>query len=162
MVGLSAPLNRSSVHSLFPSLEKRKPQMAGTKRDEKSTNQHQPKGVVVSIAPSINAQTMARQFIAEDAPRHGGHQPAQRALARKLGVSPGTLRNLAGGRLKRICVDLFARLKGEELRRINITLARAAHELEMARAIGVDPRSPEFRALEAAAHAAKTVMERAP
>jgi ribosomal protein S14 len=121
--------------------------------------EHQPRGELVSIAPSISARDIARQMIATDAPSCGGSQPAQRALARRLGISRYTLRNLASGGLKRVCVDLYARLKAEQIRRLSASLVRASHELEMARAIGLDPRSPEFRALEAAAQAARKVME---
>ena len=58
-----------------------------------------------------------------------------------------------------MCVDLYAKLKAEQIRRLNASLAKAVHELEIARAIGLDQRSPEFRALEAAAEAARKVME---
>ena len=113
----------------------------------------------MSIAPSIAARDLTRLFIQQDAPSVGGCENAQRALARRLGVAPGTIRNMAGGRLKRICADVFARLKTEQIRRLNIELQRASHELVIARACGVDPRLPEFRALEAAAEAARKVME---
>lgn len=123
--------------------------------------EHQPKGEFVSIAPSVSARDMARQMIADDARTHGGVQPASRALAHRLGVSRYTLRSLSSGSLKRVCVDLYARLKAEQIRRLSQSLARATHELEVARAIGLDPRSAEFRALEAAAEAARKVMEEA-
>jgi hypothetical protein len=127
-------------------------------RDEIGTDKHE-QGKVMSIAPSIAARDLARSFIHQDADKCGGCEPAQRALARRLGVAPGTIRNMAGGRLKRICADVFARLKAEQIRRLNLDLQRAVHELASARACGVDPRSVEFRALEAAAEAARKVME---
>ena len=122
-------------------------------------NQRQPKGAIVPLAPSIEARDLTRRFISEDAGYYGGHQPARAALARKIGTTPATLRNVAGGRLKRICADFYARLKAEQTRRTSLSIAKALHELEMARATGVDPRSVEFRALEAAAKAAKAVMD---
>lgn len=126
--------------------------------DENNSKQHNT-GKVMSIAPSIAARDLARSFIHQDADKCGGCEPAQRALARRLGVAPGAIRNMAGGRLKRICADVFARLKAEQIRRLNLDLQKASHELLVARACGVDPRSIEFRALEAAAEAARKVME---
>ena len=133
--------------------------MPNGKSEQPDEFQHQPKVVVVSLAPSVTARDLTRQFISEDATRYGGSQPAQRALAHRLGVSRYTLRNLASGGLKRVCVDLYARLKAEQIRRLPASLAKASHELEVARSIGLDPRSPEFQALEAAAEAARKVME---
>ena len=138
--------------------ERNQPRDGITMRDEKSTIQHATREVM-TLAPSIAARDLTRSFIKQDAPEYGGSESAQRALARRLGVAPGTVRNLAGGRLKRICADVFARLKAEQMRRINLDLQRASHELSIARACGVDPRSPEFRALQAAAEAARKVME---
>lgn len=123
--------------------------------------EQQPKGEIVSIVFTDAAGRITRRLISEDAPKYGGTQPARHALARKLGVSPSTLRNAAGGRLKRICADLFARLKAEEIARLNKSIMAASHELEMARAIGLDPRSAEFEALEAAVEAARKVRGRA-
>lgn len=128
-------------------------------RKQPDENQDQPRVAVVSIAPSLHARDMTRQFVSEDALSLGGSQPAQRALARKLGISHYTLRNLASGGLKRVCVDLYAKLKAEQIRRLSQSLAKAEHEIAIARSIGLDPRSPEFRALEAAAEAARKVME---
>jgi len=114
---------------------------------------------IVSIAPSISARDLAREFIHQDAASCGGVEPAKRALARRLGVAPGTIKNMAGGRLKRICADVFARMKAEQIRRLNISLQKAEHELQVSRACGVDPRSIEFLALEAAVEAARKVRE---
>ena len=133
--------------------------MNRSKRLQPDTNSQQPKGDIVSIAPSITARELTRQFVAHDAPACGGAQFAERALAKRLGVSPGTIRNLVYGRAKRVCLDFFARLKAEQLRRLSLSLSQAEHELFVARSIGLDPRSPEFRALEAAAEAARKVME---
>lgn len=127
-------------------------------RDEKITKRDD-KGNVVSISPSLSARDMTRTFLHQDAPSCGGIEPAKRALARRLGVAPGTIKNMAGGRLKRICADLFARLKAEEFRRLNLALQKAEHEIAIARSIGVDPRSADFRALEAAVEAARKVRE---
>lgn len=132
--------------------------MDSTKRAEFHTNQHQPKGEVVSLAPSLDARDLTRQFVNEDARTCGGSQPAQRALARRLGVSPGTVRNVAAGRLKRICVDFYARLKAEQIRRLSAAISKSEHDLHVARSMGLDPRCPEFQALEAAAKAARKMM----
>ena len=132
--------------------------MTHQNRDEKTVFEHQPKGVIVSIAPSLTARDLARQFVAQDASRAGGVQPAQRALARKLRVTPYTIRNLIGGGLKRVCVDLFAELHAEQIRRLSASLAKAEHELHVARSIGLDQRSTEFRSVEAAAEAARQAI----
>lgn len=127
-------------------------------RDEKRTNGDD-RRLIVSIAPSLSARDMTRAFLHQDAPACGGTEPAKRALARRLGVAPGTIKNLAGGRLKRICADLYARLKAEEIRRLNLALQKAEAELAIARSCGLDPRSTDFRALEAAIEAARKVRE---
>ena len=57
-------------------------------RKQPDENQDQPRVAVVSIAPSLHARDMTRQFVSEDALSLGGSQPAQRALARKLGIIP--------------------------------------------------------------------------
>lgn len=106
---------------------------------------------------TATASLLVREFERQDAPKFGGQQPARRALARKLGVSPGTLKSAREGRLKRICVESFAALKREEMRRLNDAIKRSEHELLVARQIGMDPRSDEFVALEAAVEAARKV-----
>jgi hypothetical protein len=111
-------------------------------------------------APSISARDIVRDFVATDSRTYGGFQPAERALARRLGVSPGTICNLIYGGMKRVCVDFYAKLKAEEIRCLSNSLAKAGREINVACSIGIDPRSPEFLALEAAGKAAREVMEK--
>ena len=131
-------------------------------RTKNGTFRTQPEGGVMSMSAVETAASLIRSFEREDSLRCGGQQPARRALARKLGVAPGTLKSAREGRLKRICVEFFTRLKAEEMRRLNTALAGSEHDLAMARAIGLDPRSADFMALEAAVAAAQTIRAGAP
>ena len=128
-------------------------------RSEFRTNHHQPASAVMPISTTLETRAMVSRVVREDAPSYGGQQPALRALARKLGVMPGTLKNAAAGRLKRICVDFFSALKREEMRRLNQAIIKAEADLVVARQIGMDADSPDYRAAEAAVVAARKVME---
>lgn len=128
-------------------------------RGEFGTNHHQPTGEVVSISATLETRAMVNRFIREDAATHGGSQPATRSLARRLNVAPWTLKNAASGRLKRVCVEFFAALKREEMRRLNQAILKAEADLATARQIGLGADSPDYRAAEAALVAARKVME---
>lgn len=69
--------------------------------------------------------------------RHGGSRDdARQRLARRLGVSPGTLYNLARDRLKKIDEDVRRRLTAYAVRELEQEIARLNRELEMARRMG--------------------------
>lgn len=126
---------------------------------ESRTFHQQPASEVMPITATLETREMVTRFIREDAPVYGGSQPATRALAHKLSVAPGTIKNAAAGRLKRICVDFFAALKREEMRRLNRAITKAEADLAMVRQIGLRADSPEYRTAEAAAMAARKIME---
>lgn len=108
------------------------------------------------MTATTTASLLIRLFEAQDAPVFGGQQPARRALARRLGVATGTLKSAREGRLKRICADFFAALKREELRRLNLEIAKAEASLAVVRTLGLHPDDPEIRAAEAVVAAAKS------
>lgn len=84
----------------------------------------------------------------------------RKSLAKRLGWPAGTLENLKRGRLKRVPVALLECLGSAVAREIEAELPRLAHELEMARQVGVDPRSDAFcRAAAALEEARKAIAE---
>ena len=131
-------------------------------RDQNGTNHTQPAGAIMAMNAVETASCLVRRFEQEDTFRLGSHRRARKALADKFCVPPGTLKNAREGRLKRICVEFFARLKAEEMHRLNQAIAGAEHDLHVARAIGLDPRSDAFLALEAAVFAARDIKKAAP
>lgn len=98
---------------------------------------------------TLAVSDLVRRFEREDSPGCGGQQPARRALARRLGVAPGTLKSAREGRLKRICVEFFAALKAEEMRRLDVAIRKAEHDLGLARQIGLRPDDAAVLRLEA-------------
>lgn len=128
-------------------------------RAEFGTNHQQPASEVMPISTTLETRAIVTRFIREDAATHGGQQPATRSLARRLGVAPGTIKNAAAGRLKRICVEFFSALKREEMRRLNQAILKAEADLVLVRQIGLCADAPEYRAAEAAVIAARKVME---
>lgn len=83
---------------------------------------------------------------------------ARKVAARKAGIAPGTLENLRKGRVKRVAVSVFERLRTAVIRDLQNEIVRCTHELEMARQCGLDPRSSDVAALEAAICAAERLI----
>lgn len=87
------------------------------------------------------AQTLAARLERREMSRGFSRNDARSRLARKLGVSPGTLENLGRGRLKRTIDGFTYRLRALLERELEAEIERLAHELEMVRASrdGADP-----------------------
>jgi len=109
------------------------------------------------------AETMARDWarrIEDRESARSGHSvaTARKAVARKIGVAPGTLENLRKGRVKRITAFVYERLRAAVIRELEQEIKRAGHELEVARQCGLDPRSADMAALETAMAQVKELM----
>lgn len=94
--------------------------------------------------------------------RAGAALPVARAaLARRIGVSPGTLESIRRGRVKRIAHDIFCKLHSAMERQLEKEIEAATHELAILRAAG--PRVDEAALGEAvdAVARARAAIERA-
>ena len=94
--------------------------------------------------------------------RHGGTRAEARArLARRIGVLPGTLYNLARDRLKRLDNRLRIALTSYAIRDLQSEIESLTHELEIARKMGAGNRHEalEVEALEARMAMVKSLME---
>lgn len=83
---------------------------------------------------------------------------AIRAVARKLGFSPGTLENIVRGRAKRITLSVAAAVRRAMIRELENEIARLTHELELARASGADPRSVAVAEIETLLDRAQSLL----
>lgn len=73
----------------------------------------------------------------EQARRGGNRDEARQRVARRVGLSPGTLYNLARNRLKRLDSDLRSRLAAYAIQDLENELADLSAELEQARRLGI-------------------------
>lgn len=90
----------------------------------------------------MSVAVLTRDLERREHARGGGSMPAARQrLARKLGLAPGTIYNLARERLKRIDADVRARIARYAIEDLEREIADRTHELEMARQMGVAPDS---------------------
>ena len=85
---------------------------------------------------------------------------ARESVARKVGVSPGTLESIQRGRIKRLAHDLFQKLNAALERQLEREIEAAQHELSILRAAGarVDAAAVA-EADEALARARKIILE---
>lgn len=108
------------------------------------------------MSTALQARDWVRTLEDREASACGVPRPMARArVARRLGESPGTLEGLARGRTKRIPAGLFAKVRDAVIDALTKEIARAEHELALARKSGVDVRLPEMAALETGAAAAR-------
>lgn len=114
---------------------------------------------VSPMSYAFQARDWAREIERREADRTG--QPVKTvrpSIARRIGTTAAALEHVSRGRAKRISAHLFAALQGAFIRELSAEIARAEHEIEMARQCGVDPRAAEMAALEAGASAARKLM----
>lgn len=83
---------------------------------------------------------------------------ARKRVARRTGISPGTLENLRNGRLKAIGAHVFERIREAVVADLNAEMARLEHELAMARTSGLDARDDDFAAAAAALEKARALI----
>ena len=113
----------------------------------------------MTMASEAIARTWALSIEDRERYRTGLSLPdARKAVARRIGVAPGTLENLRKGRVKRVALHVYQRLRAAVIRELQSEISRCTHELEMARQIGTDPRSADMAALETAMARAKELM----
>lgn len=105
------------------------------------------------------AREWARRLEAREAKRSGHPIAVARAsVARRVGISPGTLENLRNGRLKTVAVHIFAGLRAAIERDIQAEIDALETELVAARSAGLDVSAAPLRAAEAALVAARAAL----
>lgn len=104
-----------------------------------------PKGAVMNAANMIyEARILADSIERREQFRHGGNRAEARIrVARKLGLSPGTLYNLARDRLKRLDAELRNRLATYAIADLENEIASLSTDLATARRLGL-PESPSL------------------
>ena len=112
----------------------------------------------VSFAFEDIANSWARDLEDREARRVGSLPAARKALARKTGIAAGTFENLRKGRLKGVKGWIVERLRSAVIKELTLEIERCAHAIQVARQVGVDPRSDEMAALESAMCRAKELM----
>lgn len=106
------------------------------------------------------AREWARDIEDREARRSGSPLHLARvAVARRLGVSPGTLENLRSGRLKQVAAHVFARLRAGLMSEITAEIHALEHKMQIALAAGVDPRSAQMAEVVAALATARAILE---
>lgn len=68
---------------------------------------------------------------------------ARPIVARRIGVSPGSLENIARGRTKGIRNWIAERIKAAVIRELETEIRGLTHDLQVARQCGLGPGSPE-------------------
>jgi hypothetical protein len=117
----------------------------------------------VSKRTDESPEGVARQWLdrleAQEARRFGVAKPIARArVAKRLGVAPGTLENVARGRLKGLTVRVFNRLQAAVIDALEADKQGLEHEIFLARQGGVDARARAVCAAEAALEEARKVL----
>lgn len=92
--------------------------------------------------------------------RSGAALPiARRAVARRLGVAPGSLENLRRGRTKGVRAWLFERIRSAFIQEAQQELQRLSHELDVAIQSGMDPRDDQMGEVVAHIEALKGLLK---
>lgn len=104
-------------------------------------------------------QNWAGRLIAREADRSRLDKiAATKAVARHLGLAPGSLENVARGRVKRLTYRITEAIRGAMIRELEREIARLQHDLELARACGADPRSLQVGEIETLLGRAKALL----
>lgn len=119
------------------------------------------RGMMTSIDFTDVARGYARRLEDREAARSGSSvHVARMSVARRLHMSPGTLENLRNGRMKNVAAGIFAKLRSMVEHEINQEIQALEHELQMARACGLDRRDDEISAAEAALQTARSFLNK--
>ena len=95
------------------------------------------------------AQGWAARLENRERARTGWPLKAIRPLvAKKVGVSPGTLENLRHGRTKDPRKSIFDKLRAALIRELEAEMRAHEHEIHILKQTGADPRSDEITAAE--------------
>jgi hypothetical protein len=101
----------------------------------------------------------ARAIEDSEARRLGVRIPmARRNLADRIGVSPGTLRNLRKFNIKAVPAWLMARIRAEFVAILQTEIAKLEHEITIARQTGADYRDDDLAAAQAQVVAARALL----
>lgn len=106
------------------------------------------------------ARVLAEGLELREQRRNGGsRQQARERVARRVGIAPGTLYNLARDRLKKLDADLRHQLAAYAIRDLQHEIASLTSQLESARSLGrsEDPRL--VRAIEETLSSAQKLHE---
>lgn len=126
---------------------------------EPKSVEHRGRGGMSTVATMGQARELAQTLERRERGRGGGTVNAARAtLARRVGVSASTWRNLALGRLKRLDAWMRDRLQALLIRELEAEIARLTHELEIARRGGEHPTSQHFCEIEAHLSKARAIL----
>ena len=113
-----------------------------------------------AIADVETASRFARVVEDNEAHRLGIQvRAARKAVARRLGVAPGTLRNLRSLRAKVVPNWLMARIRAEFINVLQSEIGRLEHEIAVARQVGMDPREDALAAAEAQICEARALLK---
>jgi hypothetical protein len=112
----------------------------------------------MTVATMEQAREIARELERRERVRGTSAEGARSALARRIGVSASTWRNLTLGRLKRLDAWLRDRLQGLLVRELEAEIARLTHELETARRCGHHLASQHISEIETHLAAARSIL----
>lgn len=108
-----------------------------------------------------HARTWGRSLEEREAMRTGKTiSEARRVVARKTGVSPGTLENLRNGRLKSIGAHFYERLRTAVIAELHAEIGRLEHEIEITRQAGLVTSGDEVAKAQAALETARALIGR--
>ncbi len=110
----------------------------------------------VAMSMAFQARDMERR---EQARTGAAIKDVRPVIARRVGTTAGAIEHVSRGRAKGIRAHLYAAIQRAFIKTLTEEIARAEHEISMARVCGLDPRCDEMAALEAGAAAAKALME---
>lgn len=121
---------------------------------------NKPGGAKMSTVASItDFKKLAEASEKREQLRHGGtREHARERIARRLGINPGTLYNLARDRLKRIDASFRDALTAYAVKDLQADIERLTHELELARQMGAHQDSPHISEIERHLKAARDLI----
>jgi len=103
----------------------------------------------IYMSASATAQAWVEELERIETAKGATASQARARISRRIGITPAAVEYVARGRAKRLTVDLFERLQSAVINALQTEIARATHEIEIARRCGLDPRGAEMDALKA-------------
>lgn len=114
--------------------------------------------IVSSVAVMEEARGIARRLERREMSRGHKLPEARKRIAEAAGVAPGTLVNLAKGRLKRNFQELRDRVRAVLIRELEQEIGRLAHEIAIHRRVGAADHNPAVAQAETHLQAAKQLL----
>lgn len=113
-----------------------------------------------ATADVVTASGMLRRLEDIRAEQHGATvAEARQSIARKVGTTPATLANIRKLRKKIIPSWLMGALAGALIEALEAEVRRCEHEIAIANKVGLDPRNPDFQALQTQVRAARALLK---